>query len=84
MLSIISNIEPAAIRSAQRTLPAFVPMETFVSTFAFSRVYEKLCSVIIPAMNRQAYPRDLTDQHRSIIEPLLPPAKSGGRQRSVR
>jgi len=34
-------------------------------------------------MNRQAYPRDLTDQHWSIIEPLLPPAKSGGHRRSV-
>jgi len=46
------------------------------------RVYEKLCSIIIPAMNRP-YPRDLTDQHWLIIEPLLPSAKSGGRRRSV-
>jgi len=34
-------------------------------------------------MNRQTYPSDLTDQHWSIIEPMLPPAKSGGRRRSV-
>jgi len=34
-------------------------------------------------MTRQAHPRDLTDQQWSIIEPLLPPAKSGGYRRSV-
>ena len=34
-------------------------------------------------MNRPAYPSDLTDAQWSLIEPLLPAAKSGGRARTV-
>lgn len=34
-------------------------------------------------MNRKAYPTDLTDEEWAILEPLLPPAKPGGRRRSV-
>jgi len=30
-----------------------------------------------PVMTRQAYPRDLTDQKWSIIEPMLPPREAG-------
>ena len=29
------------------------------------------------------YPSDLTDQERSLIEPLIPPAKPGGNRRTV-
>lgn len=32
---------------------------------------------------RKAYPSDLTDEQWAILEPLLPPAKPGGRPRSV-
>jgi putative transposase len=32
---------------------------------------------------RMAYPSDLTDEQWAILEPLIPPAKSGGRPRSV-
>lgn len=31
----------------------------------------------------ESYPSDLTDQQWSIIEPLIPPAKPGGRRREV-
>lgn len=31
----------------------------------------------------QRYPSDLTDQEWAVLEPLIPPAKSGGRPRSV-
>lgn len=34
-------------------------------------------------MPRQAYPSDLTDPQWSVLEPLLPPPKPGGRPRSV-
>ena len=34
-------------------------------------------------MNRKAYPTDLTDNQWSIIDPMHPPAKSGGRRRTV-
>lgn len=34
-------------------------------------------------MPRQAYPTDLTDDEWRVLEPLIPPAKSGGRPRSV-
>jgi putative transposase len=34
-------------------------------------------------INRKAYPTDLTDEQWSIIEPLIPPAKHGGRPRTV-
>ncbi len=34
-------------------------------------------------MNRKAYPTDLTDEQWTLLAPLLPPAKSGGRPRSV-
>src|SRR5512144_1207043 len=34
-------------------------------------------------MNRLAYPTDLTDVQWSLIEPLLPVAKPGGRPRTV-
>ena len=34
-------------------------------------------------MNRQAYPTDLTDAEWAIVEPLIPPAKSGGRKRTT-
>ena len=36
-----------------------------------------------PAHARPRYPSDLTDQQWAILEPLLPPAKPGGRRRSV-
>lgn len=32
---------------------------------------------------RQAYPSDLTDEQWALLQPLLPPAKHGGRHRSV-
>src|SRR5437764_13647931 len=32
---------------------------------------------------RQPYPTDLSDDQWTLIEPLLPPAKSGGRPRTV-
>jgi transposase len=34
-------------------------------------------------MERKAYPTDLTDEQWQILEPLIPPAKPGGRPRSV-
>jgi len=34
-------------------------------------------------MARQPYPTDLTDREWAILEPLIPPAKPGGRPRSV-
>lgn len=34
-------------------------------------------------VSRRAYPSDLTDQQWVIIQPLLPPAKRGGRRRKV-
>ena len=34
-------------------------------------------------MERQTYPSDLTDAQWAILEPLLPPAAPGGRERSV-
>jgi putative transposase len=34
-------------------------------------------------MNRQAYPTDLTDAEWAMVEPLIPPAKSGGRKRTT-
>ncbi len=34
-------------------------------------------------MSRQSYPSDLSDAERQLLEPLLPPAKPGGRRRSV-
>ena len=33
--------------------------------------------------SRKAYATDLTDQQWAIIEPLIPPAKPGGRPRGV-
>jgi len=35
------------------------------------------------SMERKSYPSDLTDAEWEIIEPLIPPAKSGGRPREV-
>ena len=32
---------------------------------------------------RQRYPSDLTDKQWKLIEPLIPPAKEGGRERTV-
>lgn len=32
---------------------------------------------------RQSYPSDLTDGQWALVEPLIPPAKSGGRPREV-
>ena len=34
-------------------------------------------------MSRQAYPSDVTDEQWKLIESLIPPAKSGGRKRTV-
>ena len=34
-------------------------------------------------MERTPYPSDLTDEQWKLIEPLIPPAKSGGRPRTV-
>ncbi len=34
-------------------------------------------------MDRKAYPSDLADTEWLILEPLIPPAKSGGRRREV-
>jgi transposase len=34
-------------------------------------------------MTRKSYPSDLKDQEWERIEPLIPPAKTGGRKRSV-
>jgi putative transposase len=34
-------------------------------------------------MSRKAYATDLTDEQWAILEPLIPPAKSGGRKRAV-
>ena len=34
-------------------------------------------------MNRKPYPSDLSDVEHFILEPLIPPAKTGGRSRSV-
>jgi putative transposase len=34
-------------------------------------------------MARRRYPTDLTDAQWSILEPLIPPAKPGGRPRSI-
>jgi putative transposase len=34
-------------------------------------------------MEKKRYPSDLTDQEGEIVEPLLPPHKSGGRPRTV-
>lgn len=35
-------------------------------------------------MARRAYPTDLTDDEWRVLEPLIPPAKPGGRPRSVK
>jgi len=35
------------------------------------------------ATARQSYPTDLTDAQWAIVEPLIPPAKSGGRPRTI-
>lgn len=32
---------------------------------------------------RKRYPSDLTDEQWQVIQPLLPPAKPGGRPRSI-
>jgi putative transposase len=34
-------------------------------------------------MNRKAYPSDLSDEEWAILEPLIPPAKSGGKPRTT-
>ena len=34
-------------------------------------------------MNRQTYPTDLSDAQWTFLSPLIPPAKPGGRRRSV-
>ena len=34
-------------------------------------------------MARRSYPTDLTDDEWRVLEPLIPPAKPGGRPRSV-
>lgn len=34
-------------------------------------------------MSKRRYPTDLTDQEWAVLEPLLPPAKTGGRNRSI-
>ncbi len=34
-------------------------------------------------MDRKRYPSDLTDEQWTLLEPLIPPAKPGGRPRSV-
>ena len=34
-------------------------------------------------MHRRDYPSDLTDQEWAILEPLIPPAKPGGRPRTT-
>lgn len=34
-------------------------------------------------VTRESYPTDLTDQQWQIIEPLIPPAKTGGRPRTT-
>jgi putative transposase len=34
-------------------------------------------------MERTPYPRDLTDEHWQLVEPLIPPAKPGGRPRTA-
>ena len=34
-------------------------------------------------MTRQRYPTDLTDAQWAILEPLIPPAKPGGRPRRM-
>lgn len=36
-----------------------------------------------PSVSRKAYPSDLTDEQWLLIQPLLPPAKHGGRRREV-
>ena len=35
-------------------------------------------------MNRKPYPSDLTDAEWAVLEPLIPPAKRGGRPRTVK
>src|SRR5271170_2332924 len=40
-------------------------------------------SVQMPAIARKPYPTDLTDEQWAILEPLIPPAKTGGRKRKV-
>jgi len=37
----------------------------------------------MPAIARKPYPTDLTDEQWAILEPLIPPAKTGGRKRKV-
>jgi putative transposase len=34
-------------------------------------------------MSQKRYPTDLTDKEWALLEPLLPPAKTGGRKRSI-
>jgi putative transposase len=34
-------------------------------------------------MSQKRYPTDLTDKEWGLLDPLLPPAKSGGRKRSI-
>ena len=39
--------------------------------------------VLVVAVNTQLYPTDLTDSQWDIIQPLIPPGKSGGRPRTL-
>jgi putative transposase len=34
-------------------------------------------------MNRRAYPTDLSDEEWTVLAPLIPPAKPGGRPRTT-
>lgn len=40
-------------------------------------------AILGPMQNRKRYPTDLTNAQWDLIEPLIPPAKPGGRPRSV-
>ena len=40
-------------------------------------------SGVIPLMVSHVYPTDLSNQEWAVLAPLLPPAKTGGRPRSV-
>jgi putative transposase len=39
--------------------------------------------IIVACVNKQLYPTDLTDSQWNIIQEMIPPAKSGGRPRSL-
>jgi putative transposase len=74
---------------ASSSRPAPVPQSTLAQEVTVP-VRERKEQTFLPKARRerasvrsQSYPSDLTDEQWAILEPLIPPAKPGGRPRSV-